>query len=358
MTETLIIQAGKTALAHIRKNGLAPEDITAVYGASGAAKWLSIYGLDRAVFSQWLRGVTHRICLLGTSVGAWKLSAAAQQDPGRAFDHLKDAYISQTYRGKVTPDKIATESLKILNRFLPAENIPEILSHPFIKLGFLSVRCKGPMASDNYWAQGAGVIAAALLNFGSRKTQEIFFERMLFQVSGAGDLPFEIRGPRLGQVMLNTENFYSALLSSGSIPLIMKGIRNIPGAQSGVYRDGGILDYHPVFPMASHKPGFILYPHFYPYLIPGWFDKMLNGRRAKGNLVDRIILVTPSPEYIAQLPYNRIPDRKDFLRFQGNDRERCRVWHTASSKSLALGNRFLNIVNSGKIRDMVRPFVS
>ncbi|PIE61999.1 MAG: hypothetical protein CSA29_00405 [Desulfobacterales bacterium] len=356
MSDTLIIKAGKTALAHIRENGLAPEDITAVFGASGAAKWLSIYGLDRAVFSQWLSGITHRICLLGTSVGAWKLTAAAQQDPGRAFDRFKDAYISQTYRGRVTPQKITTESLKILNRFVPAEKIHEILSHPFLKLGFLSVRCKNAMASEKYWAQGAGVMAAALLNLGARKTQRVFFERVLFQVPGTGKLPIDMQVFGGDPVDLDRNNFYSALMSSGSIPLVMEGVYDIPGAQPGVYRDGGILDYHPTFPLKSDESGFILYPHFYPYLIPGWFDKALEGRHAGGRLVDRIILVAPSPEYVAGLPLSRIPDRKDFIRFRGNDRGRYQIWHSAASKSLELGHRFLTVVNSGEIREMACPF--
>ena len=42
----LIIAAGPKALAHIRKHGLSPDDISAIFGASGAAKWLAIAGLD------------------------------------------------------------------------------------------------------------------------------------------------------------------------------------------------------------------------------------------------------------------------------------------------------------------------
>jgi hypothetical protein len=34
----LRIRAGQSALAHIQKNGLSPADISAVFGASGAAK--------------------------------------------------------------------------------------------------------------------------------------------------------------------------------------------------------------------------------------------------------------------------------------------------------------------------------
>ena len=37
-------------------------------------------------------------------------AAAARKDPGRAFDCLKNAYISQTYRGPATQAKITRES--------------------------------------------------------------------------------------------------------------------------------------------------------------------------------------------------------------------------------------------------------
>jgi hypothetical protein len=77
----LRILAGATAYRHIKTNGLTQQDISAVFAASGAAKWLTIYGLDRAVFSVWLAQSIHPIDLFGTSIGTFKLAAAAQQKP-------------------------------------------------------------------------------------------------------------------------------------------------------------------------------------------------------------------------------------------------------------------------------------
>lgn len=356
MTDKIVVKAGRTAWEHIKENGLSPGDISAVFGASGAAKWLSIYGLDRAVFSQWLNGISHKIFLLGTSVGAWKLAAAAQPDPARAFDRLKDAYISQTYRGRITPARITSESYKILNWFVPRETIPGILCNPFFKLGFLSVKCRGIMAMEKGVAQGLGILSAWAGNLISRRSQAAFFQRILFHVPGAGPLPVDTRGFSMDQVDLNAHNFHPALLSSGSIPLVMEGVRDIPGTRPGVYMDGGVLDYHPLFPMVKDQEGFILYPHFYPHIVPGWFDKDITGRRAAGDMADRMILIAPSPEFVARLPYSRIPDRQDFLRFQGNDRERYRTWNFAAGKSRELGTAFLETVSSNRIRDIVQPF--
>ena len=143
MTELLEIRAGRTALAHIRKNGLSPSDIRGVTGASGAAKWLSIYGLYRAIFSQWLGQASQPVFLYGTSIGAWTLAAGAQADPARAYDDLKAAYIAQVYRGDITPEKISRVSSRILARVFGPARVSQILSHPSFQLGFSAVRCRG-----------------------------------------------------------------------------------------------------------------------------------------------------------------------------------------------------------------------
>ena len=114
----LRILAGPSAYKQIQSKGLSPEDISAIFGASGAAKWLTIYGLDKAIFSKWLKPGDHLIDLYGTSVGAFKLAAAAQADPAHALSCLANAYIDQHYRGKVDAQQVATETGRILSAFL------------------------------------------------------------------------------------------------------------------------------------------------------------------------------------------------------------------------------------------------
>jgi hypothetical protein len=355
MTGLLEIRAGTTALAHIREHGLSPSDIRVVTGASGAAKWLGIYGLYRAIFSQWLRDLSHPVFLYGTSIGAWTLSAGAQADPGRAYDRLKSAYIGQVYRGRITPEKITRESLGILDRVFGPDQVSGILAHPFLRLSFSAVRCRGPMAGTSAAAMAAGMLAAFGLNLVSRKTQSVFFRRTLFHCAGEqGQVPFCFDGSKTERVALNHGNFRQALLASGSIPVIMAGVRDILGAGEGMYRDGGVLDYHPVVAMKREEPGFIFYPHFYPRITPGWFDKKLPWRAASGKVLDRTILVSPSPQFIRNLPCGRIPDRKDFIRFQGRDAERFQLWNRAAGMSLDLGQAFLSAVESGRIRQLVR----
>lgn len=359
MTDLLEIQAGKTALDHIRKYGLSPSDIRGITGASGAAKWLSIYGLYRAIFSRWLCDLPHPVSLFGTSIGAWTLAAGAQRDPGQAFDRLKAAYIGQVYKGRITPEKITRESLRILDRVFGPEQVSGILHHPFLRLGFSAVRCRWPITVENKAALMGGMLAAFGLNLVSGKTQRLFFRRTLFHAPFTGDqdlFPLHLGRSVTDRVTLDQNNFRQALLASGSIPVVMSGIRNIPGAVPGVYRDGGVMDYHPVVSMKAGQKGFILYPHFYPWITPGWFDKQLPWRRASGRVLDRTILVSPSREFIGQLPYGRIPDRKDFIRFQRRDAERFRIWEEAAKMSRELGNAFLESVESGRIQSLAKGF--
>ena len=354
MNSPLVFKAGKKALAHIREKGLSPSDIRAVMGASGAAKWLGIYGLDRAIFSEWLSRSEQEIHLFGTSIGAWKLAAAAQRDPASAFDRLRSAYIRQSYRGKITAEQVTSESLNILSQLLSGDAVRQVCNHPRFRFGCAAVRCRGLMSYETPAAMVTAMACTFLLNLASRRTQSLFFRRTLFQVGGY--TPFDLSDFTNDRVDLSPANLTQALLASGSIPVAMKGVAGISGAPDGIYRDGGILDYHPAFPLQPDEPGLILYPHFYDEVTLGWFDKTLTGRRAGGKLMDRTLLVAPSPEFIAGLPYGRIPDRKDFKRFHGQEDLRFDAWTKASDRSRDLGAAFMDAVDSGDIRDRIISF--
>jgi len=354
MEKDLVILAGKSAYYHIRENGLSESDIRIVLGASGAAKWLTIQALDSVLFSQWFKDRKEPLYLFGTSVGAWKFAAAAQKDPRRALDRLKDAYIHQSYRGLFTPAKVSGESRRVMRLFLSGAGIDEVLSHPFIRIGFSAVKCKNVLASHRHVVQGAGIWSAFELNLLSRKLQGLYFERTMFHDPRYDTAVMDMTDFRTGFIALTPLNFSKALLASGSIPLLMEGVTGIPGSPEGVFRDGGLLDYHPVFPMKPGSEKFILYPHFYPYLVPGWFDKKLTGRRAHGSLVDRVILVAPSPEFVARLPFGRIPDRQDFIRFKKKDGERIQAWQKAAEMGRILADAFMEAVDGGCIKDRVR----
>lgn len=354
MSDNLTILAGATAYRHIKENGLSPDDIDAMLGASGAAKWLCIYGLDSVIFSQWFPGRTRPLHLFGTSIGAWKFAAAAQTNCQEAFDRLKHAYTHQHYKGRVSAGQIARETRRIMDEFLTNQAIDEILNHPWIRIGFSAVRCKGLIGSKHSLVQAIGVGQAFSLNAISRKLQQFCFERVLFHHPQYDTRLLEENNFPTTPIPLDRTNFSQALLASGAIPMVMEGVNHIAGAPGGTYRDGGLLDYHPGFSLNPKQSGFILYPHFYTELTPGWFDKKFTRRRLKGRAVDRMILLAPSPGFVSTLPFGRIPDRRDFIRLMGRDNERIWEWNKAADMCRVLGEEFMEATENGSIRDKVK----
>jgi len=57
-SQDLVIAAGPSALKHIRENGLSPNDISTIFGASGAAKWWPLLGSTMRFFRVYAE--THR----------------------------------------------------------------------------------------------------------------------------------------------------------------------------------------------------------------------------------------------------------------------------------------------------------
>src|SRR5690606_13123610 len=136
-------------------------------------------------------------------------------------------------------------------------------------------------------------------------------------------------------------NLRHALLASGSIPMVMEAIRDIPGLEPGSYRDGGLLDYHLDLPYQSD--GVLLYPHVPDRVIPGRSSKALPRRRGDSTRLQDVLLVAPSRDYLASLPHGKLPDRGDFKRYLGDDDGRERYWRKAMDESRRLGDEFLEL---------------
>lgn len=351
----LKVLAGKKAYDHIRKNGLDQSHIDAVFGASGAAKWIAIFGLDTALYSKWFKERKTDLHLFGTSIGAWKFAAALQENPAKAFDRLRLAYSHQRYDGKVTAVKVAKETQRIMDMVVTPEAVRQALSHPVFRIGFSAVQSKGLLAVDSKPAEALAMLSGFVLNLISQKAHEFFAQRVMFHDERYDRSIFKLDTDTTRFIPLTRENFSNAILASASIPAVMKGISQIEGAPKGIYRDGGLLDYHPLFELNDECTGYILYPHFYSHITQGWFDKKLKSRQAKGSILDRIILVAPSDEMVAAMPYSRIPDRKDFVRIKSDD-ERIKAWDTAAQMSLELGEQFVTAAKTGKIAEIVQPF--
>jgi hypothetical protein len=338
----LTIRAGKRALERIRSAGLNAADVEVIPGAAGGPKALGIGGLDRAIFGEWLPsapGVRH---LIGSSIGAWRFAAACRSDPVAALTQFAEAYTEQTYPRRPSRRFVSQSARTMLGGLFSGKE-DEILSHAHYRLHILTVRGRWPLTRDSLFSTSLGFGMAALANAVGRRHLARFIDRTVFHDAREHPAFFtsEERFDAFDThaVVLDRGNLGEALIASASIPLILEGVADIPSAPLGVYWDGGIIDYHLHLPY-HHSKGLVLYPHFTDRIVPGWLDKSLPWRRARGDWLDNVILVAPSREYLASLPHGKLPDRKDFARFAGDDAGRMKYWRRTIAESDRLAEAF------------------
>ncbi|MBU2953059.1 patatin-like phospholipase family protein [Marinobacter sp. F3R08] len=349
----LVIRAGRRTMQRLKEKPLTPEDVHVIPGAAGGPKALGISGLDKAIFGDWLPRVPQERSLIGSSIGSWRFAAvASSDDPKAQLARLADLYTSQRFAKGVSAAEVSRKSVLFLDELLAGRE-DYILNHPWYRLNVVVVRSLGMLAEDARGRLGLGLMSAISANLVSRRHLGRFMERGIIHdnrlkapVSKLVDFPSH-------EVALTRDNLLPALLASASIPLVMSGVRNIPGAPEGLYRDGGLLDYHLDLPY--QQPGVVLYPHFTDRVVPGWFDKSLPWRRGDATRLQDVLLVAPSKTYLASLPDRKLPDRKDFERYVGDDAGRERAWRTAIAESERLGDEFLELVETGRLPDVVKP---
>jgi hypothetical protein len=349
----LRILAGPTALRQLREDGFDRDAFSVMAGASGSAKWLSIGGLDRALATHFVAGRRKPLFLVGTSIGAWRSCCHAQADPLAAFERFESAYLAQRYSPKPSAAEVSRITAGILVELLGANGVAEILGNPTVRLTVIAARARHVAAIETPWIQQCGLGLAGLANLASRRALGWFFERTLFH--DPRDRPPFMHPSRLPgpTVPLTPSNLAPAVLASGSVPVVLEGVPAIPGAPPGLYRDGGVVDYH-FDAELSGDDSLVLYPHFYPHLVPGWFDKFLPWRRAGRAALDRTVLLCPAEAFVAALPGGRIPDRKDFWDF--GDEERLRRWQIAVAEARRLGDEFVELVECETLPGRAEPF--
>ena len=359
----LIIAAGAKALAHIQKHGLSPDHISAIFGASGAAKWLAIAGLDHKVFSEFMPARTDKapVDLFGTSVGAFKLAAAARRDPDTTLKVTADAYIAQSYAEEMDFTSIDRQTDIVLGKVMGHDTggdmqagVAEILANERYRMHIGTVRCHGGL-NAKLPRQALSLARAGLLATMTQQHLRGLAERTIFS-DPRRDLSFTARdGYRVRQAELTQENFLPALRASGAIPVYMQAVR-LPEDPAHKYHDGGMLDYHPVpgtfWPQTD---GLILYPHFYDHFKMRWFDKFYPWRKAPARLLDNVVMLAPSRAWVSALPDGKIPSRQDFPKYRKNETERFAKWQEVVRRSHALGEEFIDAVQRDIIVDKVVP---
>ena len=338
---SLTYKAGAGALKFIRTHGFDISTIGTIAGASGGAKWLVLSQLDRAILECIVPKLQGPVHLIGTSIGSWRFACYAQNDPLAAIERFESAYLEQTFSDDPDIAEISQKSREIMSLVLGKNGAREILDHPLFRTHVMAVRSRNIMATENEWLLATGLMTAATLNLLSRKTLGWFFERALFY--DVRELPpfFNASGFPLQQVPLNVRNLEDAIVATGAIPLVLSGVADIEDAAPGMYRDGGIIDYH--HDLAHSVDGRLtLYPHFYDSMVPGWFDKRLKWRRPDPAHVDRTILISPSADFVSRLPNQKIPDRTDFVNFTPS--VRMQIWRKCVDSCQQLADEFNEVI--------------
>jgi len=333
---------------------LRAQDIDILPGASGGAKWLALAGLDRYLFGTLLAEPrTRPLHLIGSSIGSWRMACLAQRDPVAALARGHHAYI---YEQRYSPKPSTAEVTRVLNRaldlILGPTGVDEILTHPWARVHIITAEGRGLAASERRLLLTAGIALAAAGYLVSRKSLALQMRRFIFHTAGdatpfrtLSDLPTEHRA-------LTRENLRAALLASGSIPLLMDAVK-IPGTPRGVHWDGGVLDYHLDLDFGPGE-GLVLYPHFYSHVVPGWFDKSLTWRRARGDNFRRALLIAPSDDFVRTLPRGKIPDRKDF--YAMDEATRLRTWQRVVDESARLGDELAELQVTGRLAGRLEPW--
>ncbi len=346
----LDIYAGKTAFKMIKANGFTADLFSDFLGASGGPKWFTLFGLDKYLFGEFFHRRTTALNVIGSSAGAFRAACFAQSNPVAAIDRLGKAYAQTVFETRATPKEVSQQAQNLLNVTLGEAGITEIINNPVIKAHFIVAKAKGLVASEYRLLQGAGLATSFVLNRISRKLLTWQYERYIYQQQAS---ELAINDPycfKTHYSPLTLDNIKAALLASGAIPMVMQGVNNIVGSPKGVYRDGGLIDYH--FDFTIRGQGLTLYPHFTAEPKAGWFDKNLSRKVSLANY-DNVVMLCPSAKFIASLPYQKIPDRTDFQALPTD--KRIKYWHQVLVSSVQLAEefaRYLNNPDSKKIKHL------
>jgi hypothetical protein len=240
----LTLRAGPDALRHLRERGLRPGDVDVVPGASGGAKWLALAGSTASSSASSSAPAPRPLHAIGSSIGSWRMACLGQRDPAAALARGHDAYVDrQRYSSRRPPPAEVSAVLDGLPRRAARRDRGGRDPRPPV----------GAAARDHRrGARAGGERAPRRAHRGARPRRRrqprraararLQLTRCIFHSAGA-DTPFaHLRDLPTVHRPLTRENVRAALRASGSIPLLMEGVR-VPGAP-GVHWDGGVLDYH------------------------------------------------------------------------------------------------------------------
>lgn len=353
--QPFVLRAGAGAAAELQHHGLSPDSLAAFGAPAGGPKFFIQAHLDRFLFAQWLPQRREPLPAFGSSIGAFRLLAAAHRDPHAASERLVQAYCAQHYQRKPDAREITRQVMLILDALLLPDDVDYILRHPWLQLNLLTTRCRGLSANRQPALQALGFALAFASNLRARKHLASRFERCVFQNHTPAPAVLGIDAFRTNACTLTPANLAAVTLASGTIPLMMETCRDIPQGPSGAHIDGGMIDYHMDLPLQpdATKKGILFITHYEQRVVSGWFDKGLKQRQPQHS--DRLLVLSPAPEVVAKLPGGKIPCRQDFKIYHGRDRQRLAAWQAALTVSEDISGAFQHMLSAGTVADQLRP---
>jgi hypothetical protein len=350
----IVVRAGRSVFDMIKDGGFDWNRITHYIGPGAGPRWLMASGFDLTLLKNEVLGNRVPVTLVGSSAGALRFAAWIQPEYEKSYRSLMESYISMTFSKRDDSGSILRAISNVIDDYIEGDALPFALASKRYRLAIITARTKNLTASERLLFQGLGMGAAFLFNTFSRSMIRLFFQRVVFY-GGAIPPPFCLKKGFKGNIVpLNVVNFKHVLMASSSIPMVVAGVRDIYGAQNGTYRDGGLTDYHLNQRYAFKEEEAVLLFSHQRRIVPGWMDKKLTYRKPLGENLDNLLMVYPSKDFVQKLPGAKVPDRQDFKTFVSDPKTRMKNWRRAVKMSENLGEEFLEMVTSGKIRHLVK----
>ncbi|TFG92539.1 MAG: patatin-like phospholipase family protein [Syntrophobacterales bacterium] len=348
----LCVRAGKNVYENIQAGEFDFDNVTTYVGAAPGPRWLVASGFDLALLKSGVLGNKRPVILAGSSASALRFAAWMQPEPEKSYNKLIDSYIAMHFTKKDTPETILQTLHDLIDSYIDDDALSFALTNRKYRLAIMTARSKRLAASNIKWLQRLALGTAFVFNALNRRMIHRFFQRVVFHNSPILPyfcLNFDFRGQA---IPLNEANFKHALLASSALPIAAAGVRDIYGAPGGMYRDGGLTDYHLNQKYSGGKGAVTLLFNHQKRLIPTWLDKPLSSRQPPEEYLENLLMVYPSNDFIRKLPYGKVPERGDFRKYADNPSKRKRNWRRTVETSKHLGDQFLELVESGKLRSV------
>ena len=141
----------------------------------------------------------------------------ASSDPATTHRAFEEGYAGHVFPREVNAAQISDAYRRMLGELFPGGELRHILGHSDFDVAVHVVRARGPAGSSRRRLQGTAMVCAAAMNALSSRAMKLLFERILFH-----SCPDRWAGDFDGLVApLDPDNFYEAVLATGTIPLYM-----------------------------------------------------------------------------------------------------------------------------------------